>query len=209
MSVTYRFAQHDRPEDTTDWDFYIQDHVDYPVAERCEELFDRVLTGYLDQTVPATVCDPLALLVLSQAYGPECALVLAVEHWLALQIHADPDLRGRFAWGAEFTMDRVDQQNDSLRPRSSFGRPARRREMAASGVVVCGCRVRFEAVAATGEPYTHSRRWIRDDPTFGEGAEEGYAQRLKTCEDCLAFSAGPVAYVDCPSCTGWRDAAVW
>ncbi|AUY48335.1 hypothetical protein [Streptomyces sp. CB01881] len=209
MTAINGIAQHERPEDTTDWDFHNQDHVDYPLAERCEELFDLVPAGRLDQTVPATVCDPLALLVLGQAYGPECAVTLAVEHWLALHIHADPDLRDRFAWGAEYTMDRVDQQNNSLLTRPSFAGPVGARlAMAASGVMVCGCWVRFEAVAPTGEPYSHTRRWIRDDPSFGACVGEGFAERLKTCEDCLAFCAGPVAYVDCPSCAGWRDAAI-
>ncbi|MFH9355001.1 hypothetical protein [Kitasatospora sp. NPDC017646] len=122
--------------------------------------------------MPAIVYDPLVLLMLSQAYGPECALVLAVEHWLALHIHADPDLRDRFAWDADCTLDRVDQQNDSLLTRPPFSRPdSGRLAMVASGVVVCGCRVRFDAVASTGEPYAHSRRWMRDDPTLHEGME--------------------------------------
>ncbi|MEU4587234.1 hypothetical protein AB0F92_35115 [Kitasatospora aureofaciens] len=49
---------------------------------------------------------------------------------------------------------------------------------------------------------------MRDDPTLHEGMEEGCGQGLKICEDCLASCAGPVVYVDCTSCTGWRDAAI-
>ncbi|CAM5656997.1 hypothetical protein HS99_0001615 [Kitasatospora aureofaciens] len=65
--------------------------MDWPVAQRCEELFGLLLAGRLDQKVPAIVYDPRVLLMLSQAYGPECSVVLAVEHRLALHIHADPD----------------------------------------------------------------------------------------------------------------------
>ncbi|MGE7440014.1 hypothetical protein [Kitasatospora sp. NPDC001175] len=212
MTAINAIARHRRPEDMPDWGSHVQERVGWPVAERSAELVGLALAGRLNPTVPVDESDALALLVLSQSYGHECAVTLAVEHWLALHIDADPDLRGGFLFGAEYTLDRVDRQNHSLyaqqRARLVWREPARSPALAATAVMVCGCRVRFEAVASTGEPYTHSRRWMRDDPLFNEGAgEEALEQGPETCADCLAFSADPVIYVDCPSCTGWRDAA--
>ncbi|MDH6711435.1 hypothetical protein P3T27_008193 [Kitasatospora sp. MAA19] len=109
MTAINGIARHRRPEDMPDWGFHVEERVSWPVAERSAELVGLVLAGRLDQTVPADECDALALLVLSQAYGPEFAVTLAVERWLALHIDADPDLRGGFLSGAEYTLDRVDR----------------------------------------------------------------------------------------------------
>jgi len=213
MTAINVIARHRRPEDMPAWGFHVEECVGWPVAERSAELVRLVLAGRLDQAVPVDEFDALALRVLSQEYAPECAVTLAVEHWLALHIDADPDLRDQFFSGAEYTMDRVDQQNQSLRTQQRAWlrrqEPRRSPALVATGVVVCGCRVRFEAVASTGELYTHSRRWMRDDPEFNEDAgEEAFEQSPKTCADCLALCASPVAYVDCPSCAGWRDTTV-
>ncbi|MCC9312520.1 hypothetical protein LN042_36650 [Kitasatospora sp. RB6PN24] len=212
MTAINAIARHRRPEDMPDWGLHVGELTGWPVAERSAELVGLVLAGRLDLTVPVDESDALALLVLSQAYGHECGVTLAVEHWLALHIDADPDLGDGFLSGAEYTMDRVDRQNTSIWAQQSEWlrrrEPARSLELKATGVVVCGCLVRFEAVASTGEPYTHTRRWMRDDPEFVEGeGEEVFEPGPETCADCLTFSAGPVVYVDCPSCTGWRDAA--
>ncbi|MFJ5122917.1 hypothetical protein [Kitasatospora sp. NPDC088548] len=216
MTAINAIARHRRPEDMPAWGFHVEERVGWPLAERSAELAGLALAGRLDQAVPVDEFDALALRVLSQEYGPECAVTLAVEHWLALHIDADPDLRNLFFSGAEYTMDRVDQHNKSLFTQQWSWRPGawlRHQEsqrgpaLVATGVVVCGCRVRFEAVASTGEPYTYSRRWMRDDPVFNEGAgEEAFDQGLQSCADCPTGCVATVAYIDCPSCAGWRDA---
>ncbi|MEU4301972.1 hypothetical protein [Kitasatospora aureofaciens] len=207
MTAINAITRHRRPEDMPDWGSHVEERVGRPVAERSAELVGLVLAGRLDQTVPVDESDALALLVLSTMYGPECAVTLVVERWLALHIEADPHLMGQFLPGAEYTMDRVDWQNGSLAAREPASSPA----LTPPLVVVCGCLVRFEAVATTGEPYTHSRQWMLHDPVYYEVlGEEDLEQGPKTCADCLEFCAGPVVYVDCPSCTGWRDdVATW
>ncbi|MFJ9845859.1 hypothetical protein ACIRYZ_36535 [Kitasatospora sp. NPDC101155] len=202
--------RHRRPEDMPAWGLHVEERVGWPVAERSAELVGLAMAGRLDLTVPVDEFDALALRVLSQEYAPECAITLAVEHWLALHIDADPNQRDLFFSGAEYTMDRVDQQNHSLftQQRAWLRRqePQRSPALVATGVVVCGCRVRFEAITSTGELYTHSRQWMRDDPEFNEGAEEeAIEQGLQSCADCPAGCVATVAYVDCPSCAGWRD----